>query len=528
MPLRSPYTVEIRLPAGEVRRWQAHVVATLAAEPGVAVAVVPVEAPPPPAGLDLLFAFERLFVGRDAETAADRVDLGAPPAAAGTPDLVVDLAGGVVADPAVPVLRPTCRRVRPLDGALIALFDGAVPVLAADLDVAGRARPFARWPVAIEDRRNGLRAVSMVLGRLADLILAAVRALRRAADPATAGLHLADDLRAPAGTPVGAATVSALFLRSLAERIRGRLTRLAGGERVDWRVIWRFRDSATPALAPERDPTPFRLLPDDGRRFFADPFPWDDGDRTLLFVEELPYDTGRGRIALVEIDRAGRVSPSRPVLEQDCHLSYPNVFAHDGRMWMIPETSGRGTVELWRADAFPDRWSLHAVLIDGVDLADVTLIERDDGWWMFAAARPKWCSSWDSLVLYHAPALEGPWTPHPADPAVVDVRSARPAGRMIPTPAGWLRPVQDSAAGYGAGLALARIDRLDPERYAETVVGRFHTPAPLRGLHTWNRSEGGGRLFETMDVFADAAAFGAERRLDLAPRTAVVTASEPT
>jgi len=509
---KLPTVVEIRLPRVSCRRWQLKIVEALGAAPGIDARVRLVEpGAPPPAGLDLLFAFERIFVGRDEPMATDVV--GPPPRAAGpsAPDLIVDLAGGDD-HAAVPVLRPTCLGRRPLEGALAAVLDERVPVLALDLVTDAGARRIGLWPVAVEDRRNALRAASMILGRLAHMVSVAVE--RRV----EAGLSIAADVDPTPGSEVGAPAVTTLFLRSLATRINRKLNRLAGGPRPDWRTVWRRRDPATAPLAPHSDPTPFRLLPDDGARFFADPFPWDMGDHTLLFVEEYPYATGRGILSVCEIDAAGRVSAPRPILEQDCHLSYPQIFERDGRMWMVPETSGRRTVELWRAERFPDDWRLHAVLLADVDLADATLEEIDGTWWMFGTARCPWGSSWDALHIYMAPSLEGPWTPLSPDPIVVDVRGARPGGRLLRDETGWLRPVQDSSRDYGCGLALTRIDRLDAGGFAEHPETRFATPAPLLGLHTWNFAPGRAGLFETMDVFADARAFGPERRLDLAPR----------
>lgn len=500
--------VEILHP-GASSAWQAHLVARLAARPNLRLRLSPLADPrPAPAGLDLLFAFERLFL-RGETTAADPAALPALAGFDGEPDLVVDLTGRLDAEAVTaPVLTPACLGERPLDGALAALLDDRVPVLEITRREATSARVIARWPVAIEDRRNTLRGVSYVLGRLAHMIETAVAATIAGTE---ATLFRAD----PVGPgDLGGLAVARLFARSLDARIRRKLDRLARS-RSDWRTVWRFRDPATAPCRPETDATPLRLLPDDGARFFADPFLWDGGDRTWLFLEEFPYATQKGILSLAEIRPDGTVTPPRPILEQDCHLSWPQIFAHDGAMWMVPETSGRRTVELWRATRFPDTWEKHAVLLADVDLADATLEKIGDRWWMFGTGRERWCSSWDALHVFHAPALEGPWTPLADAPVKVDVATSRPAGRLIRSGDAWLRPVQNSARDYGCGLALTRIDRLDEGGFAETVLRRFATPAPLTGLHTWNRAETAGRLVETFDVFVAADAYGAARRLGL-------------
>lgn len=501
--------VQISIDADEVRRWQVDLVARLVAG-GVDVSLAAGAGGSGVAGLDLLFAFDRVFVGRATETPADRVP---PPdlrPVVAPPALILDLTGLAGPDPAVPVLRVTCLGLPPLAGAVAALLDAVPPVFEIErLEPGGAARVVARWTVGVEERRNVLIGVSQILARLAHMAAVAVERAR-GGDVATMLSPPTPDHPAP-----GPASAPTLFLRSLAARVARRLDRSIRAP-ADWRVIWRLRDAAAAPLLPEGDPTPFRLLRDDGRRFYADPFPWVRDGRTWLFVEEFPYATGRGVLSVCEIGPDGAATTPKPVIEQDCHLSYPQIFEAEGTLWMVPETSGRRTVELWRAVAFPDRWERHAVLLDDVDVGDATLVRLGETWWMFGCAREPWCSSWDALHVWSAPALTGPWTPLSRGPVEVDVAAARPAGAMIPTADGLFRPVQDSSRDYGCGLALARVDRLDAGGFAETVVKRFATPAPLRGLHTWNRAAAPTGLVEVMDVFCRADDFGPQRRLHLA------------
>ncbi|RVB61983.1 formyl transferase, partial [Mesorhizobium sp. M7A.F.Ca.CA.004.06.1.1] len=101
-----------------------------------------------------------------------------------------------------------------------------------------------------------------------------------------------------------------------------------------------------------------------------------------------------------------------------------------------------------------------------------------------------------------APNFRGPWTPHPKNPVLIDIASARPAGRMVRRGNDLLRPVQDCRRSYGAALGIARISHLDligMEQVVETILN----PGALwsgRKLHTLN--EAGG--FEFIDGSAIA------------------------
>ena len=164
---------------------------------------------------------------------------------------------------------------------------------------------------------------------------------------------------------------------------------------------------------------------------------------------------------------------------------------------MIPETSARRTVELYRADPCPERWTLAATLIEGEDLADATLLRRDNGWWLFAAERARWASSWDTLVLWRADRLLGPWRPHPANPVLVDLTAARPGGRILDIDGKLVRPAQDCAGGYGARLAFAAIEQLDETGFRQAVLARAKPFGSNSGLHSYDRTD----RFEVIDLF---------------------------
>ena len=233
-------------------------------------------------------------------------------------------------------------------------------------------------------------------------------------------------------------------------------------------------------------------MPDDARRYFADPFVFRRDGVAHVFCEEFPYATGKGVISTFTIGRDGAVGKPRVVLERPYHLSYPMVFERDGAVFMIPESSASGAIELYRATRFPDAWELDAVLVEGVSAADATLIERGGHLWLFASIAEVGMSSWDALGLFHAPRLAGPWTAHPANPVLIDAATARPAGMMFARDGALMRPAQDCTGGYGSALTLCRVDRLDPEGYAQTFVARLVAQPSWRaeGVHTLNAAGG--------------------------------------
>jgi hypothetical protein len=242
-----------------------------------------------------------------------------------------------------------------------------------------------------------------------------------------------------------------------------------------------------------------RLLPPKDR-IWADPFPLARDGSHFIFFEEVPFATGKGHIAVIEIGEDGRHSAPVTVLERDYHLSYPFLIEHQGALFMVPESGENRSVELYRCMRFPDVWRFEKVLLRDIPCADATFHRSGDRWWMFVNSGADGTELYDELHLYYADDLLGEWHPHPANPVKSDVHGARPAGALYVRDGVLHRPAQICAPLYGSGLSIARVDKLTPQHYAETEIARMLPPQDqgLLGIHTFNRS---GRL-GVIDCFA--------------------------
>lgn len=221
-------------------------------------------------------------------------------------------------------------------------------------------------------------------------------------------------------------------------------------------------------------------------RFYADPIALAQGDVHAVFMEEYPYSLGRGVIACAVLGADGTLGAPREILRKPYHLSYPFVFRDGDTVYMIPESSGNGTVDLYRCTAFPFEWTHQCTLLSDSRLTDATVHFDGTRWWMFGTLGEQGAYAWDERHLYMADSIAGPWTPHPQNPVKCDSRSARPAGPLFRRGDQLLRPTQDCSESYGGAVNLCAIDCLSPTEFGEHVVGRL---APelfpgTNGLHT--------------------------------------------
>jgi hypothetical protein len=156
------------------------------------------------------------------------------------------------------------------------------------------------------------------------------------------------------------------------------------------------------------------------------------------------------------------------------------VFRVADDYYMIPETLGLGGIQLYRADPFPYQWRPVAKLMDG-SFADSSIFQHEGRWWMFACTNH---SLHDTLSLYHAKDLLGPWTPHPANPLVEgDRRRARPGGKVTLWNGSLLRFCQDCVPQYGTHVRAFEIQELNPTTYRERELSESPILSPGDG---WN------------------------------------------
>jgi len=259
--------------------------------------------------------------------------------------------------------------------------------------------------------------------------------------------------------------------REMAPRLSRMVTKYAASKvqaalnSDQWALAYRFRSGPSDSnntlyrfknLVPPKD------------RFWADPFAIKSGENYYVFIEEYPYQTAKGHISVIELDRKGVVSGPRKVLERDYHLSYPFVFMWNGEYYMVPESAANKTVELYRAKTFPFVWELEKVLMTEVRAKDATLAEIDGTWWMFVSISEQ--SIPDELYLFSALSPLGPWTPHKRNPVKSDVRGSRPAGALFEWNGEVYRPAQDSSGRYGYAISINRVTQLDHEGFREEQV----------------------------------------------------------
>ncbi|OGI04106.1 MAG: hypothetical protein A2Y25_11440 [Candidatus Melainabacteria bacterium GWF2_37_15] len=245
----------------------------------------------------------------------------------------------------------------------------------------------------------------------------------------------------------------------------------------------------------------FNIINPPKNRFFADPFLIQNKQKTYIFFEDYYYEKNKGVISYMEILSNGAFSKPKTVLEKDYHLSYPFVFEEYGKFYMIPETLGNRTIELYEAVDFPEQWKLKKVLFRDINAVDSTLLKYNGKYWLFTNIAEKAGYLCDELFLFYSDSLFGQWISHPKNPIVSDVRTARCAGKIFIYNGDLIRPSQETSIRYGYSLNFNKIESLSEKAYKEKTIRKIK-PESIKGnlaVHTYN-SENGFEIIDGMKI----------------------------
>jgi hypothetical protein len=288
----------------------------------------------------------------------------------------------------------------------------------------------------------------------------------------------------PACGELSNGAAAGLILKTLLRRLLFTVQGLLWREQ--WLLLHATAGKGMPVLSRFQEMSP----PHD--RDWADPHLLVHSGKLYLFLEEAPFRTGKGHIAVMALDKQGRWSGPTMVLEKPYHLSNPFVFEWNGGIYMVPESAENRTVDLYRCEHFPDRWVHARTMLHDLQAVDATMFSHGDKYWMFMnVAETPGVSSCDELFLFHASdPVSGDWTPHPKNPIISDVRCARPAGALFFNNGAIIRPAQDCAERYGRAIRFMRVDRLTETDYAETQIGELRPDQGDKylGVHTFDRA----------------------------------------
>lgn len=226
--------------------------------------------------------------------------------------------------------------------------------------------------------------------------------------------------------------------------------------------------------------------------FVADPFPIIVDGELFVFVEEYYYDNGIGRISVMTYDQAEGFGEPIPIIVREWHMSFPFLARFDGELYMLPEQSAAGNLELYVCKEFPLVWEKVRVLLD-FPCTDAVLHYHEGTYFLFVTKAV--CFNNDNhLRIYFSDEFDGEYFPHPENPVCDSIAYSRMAGSIFEHNGKLVRPAQNCEISYGGSTSFMEIEVLSRSCYREKLVkqvgrkggdysDRFHTINSASGLH---------------------------------------------
>lgn len=199
----------------------------------------------------------------------------------------------------------------------------------------------------------------------------------------------------------------------------------------------------------------------------ADPFLYVYKNELFLFYEEQIGLTGKGVIKMTKTRDVKSWTKPVLVLEEDFHLSYPNVFEINGQIYMMPETGDNKSIQLYTPNVDLTEWTFHKTLLRDRHFVDSDIVYHQGTYFLLST---DYSEKTNILRLFYSDKLDADWMEHAQSPIAKGENVGRCGGSVINHNGNLYRPCQLTKKRYGEGLDIYKITDLNRDAYKEERI----------------------------------------------------------
>ncbi len=197
----------------------------------------------------------------------------------------------------------------------------------------------------------------------------------------------------------------------------------------------------------------------------ADAFLYSNEKELRVYYELQDSFNAKGVVMMIKTEDGKHWTRPEVALEENFHLSFPNVFCMDGKIWMIPETFMANQVRLYEEQSETGRFELKNVLLEGGKYVDSFVYKNKDVYYLFTSIQ--YADQSYDLKLFYSDDFTGGYVEHPMSPISHGKAYQRNAGHMIEYAGHIFRPAQECTAYYGQNVHIMEIVELTKTVYKE-------------------------------------------------------------
>lgn len=221
-------------------------------------------------------------------------------------------------------------------------------------------------------------------------------------------------------------------------------------------------------------------------RWFADPFLLDVTDKEyVVLAEDFEDERGYAVISKLVVNRQTlELKEVKQLLDRGTHLSFPVIRREGNEVWVYPENSESGELNIYRYDQNAERLVKVETMMPA-PLTDAVAIEYGGESLMFATTLPN--PNGNKLDMY----IKRNGNYELKDTIIVQGRTARMGGDFFWEDGTLYRPAQDNNECYGGALIIQKVV-VRNGKWTFVDVKRLTSPHPqyTTGLHTFNSYKG--------------------------------------
>ena len=219
-------------------------------------------------------------------------------------------------------------------------------------------------------------------------------------------------------------------------------------------------------------------------RWFADPFILDCcDDKIIVLVEELLIKDDKGRISKLIIDRfTWKLLEVQVILELDTHLSFPFIIRRSGKVYIYPENSKKGCLDMYLYDPDTNQCTFVKNLCNEplTDAVETPLLGEP---LLFSTKCPDTEST--ELGIYQYDKIDQKYKFR--ESVFFDENIARNGGSFFLHQDVVYRPAQECNRSYGHGIVLQEVRKEHGKFFFRNIRRLYSTDSNYHErLHTFN------------------------------------------
>lgn len=233
----------------------------------------------------------------------------------------------------------------------------------------------------------------------------------------------------------------------------------------------------------------FTVIKNNFRYWAADPFVFEHEGEIYIFAELYDYIKRRGILGYSKY-KNNKFSRWKPIIEENFHLSYPNIFTYKDEIYIMPESSESNELYVYKCKEFPQVWEKAKIIDKSFKCVDTTIFNKGENLYAFTQGLG------DKIVNYCIVLDENFNISKKIKLKQKDSKISRSGGKIFIKNTKFIRVCQDSKKSYGHGLIFYEFIIDEKNNYKDKIIKKITTDnikldksMLLEGVHTYNSSE---------------------------------------